>query len=507
MKKHAKKALAHEVSVLGKTVPTLAIAALFLVGGGTAALLTNFGTITGAATVSNAAIQVNGNNNPTLNWEWDGDDDQVLGETYVETHSVSNNLDDTRTVSLNTTCYKGSDEDDSVSGANLDWEDECEGIDTRFVEYYDEAGHNFSDYEAGVSPQNADLYVHPDSGTGDYDSVSAAMNSGDLSTGETLLVADGDYNSFEVDMDVTVVSENQGGATITGGDRGIDVTANGATVKGFEVEADAGDDGDANSRGIDVKASGVTVESNYIHNVRDEERPIGIHLWAKNNDVSNSEVINNYVEDVEATQLQGLGRGDSKAKGIALSGGDTNPEADNVNISYNTVEDIGDDTNSAMGTAINVYGETPDDFVINYNNISDVDHNEDTTAFGGTPRHPVAQGIYFSGLNTNQNPEDSISFNNFHLKGDATVDAQFADYDSSESLTVAAPDNFWGTNGIQVVDEDNQQISGYDWETKEDGSGNAEYTLSAQETDRFGAINSFQVNLVPATYNVTTQVQ
>jgi hypothetical protein len=37
MKEHAKKALKHDISVFGKTVPTLAIAVLFLIGGGTAA--------------------------------------------------------------------------------------------------------------------------------------------------------------------------------------------------------------------------------------------------------------------------------------------------------------------------------------------------------------------------------------------------------------------------------------------------------------------------------------
>jgi hypothetical protein len=61
MKEHAKKALKHDVEFLGKTVPTIAVVALFLIGSGSAAVLTNFGTVTGEASVDQS-IQVNGQN-------------------------------------------------------------------------------------------------------------------------------------------------------------------------------------------------------------------------------------------------------------------------------------------------------------------------------------------------------------------------------------------------------------------------------------------------------------
>lgn len=494
MKDRLKNTLEQEVELLGRSISVIAIAGLLVVGGASAALLTNFGTITGEATVTNAAIQVDDSNSPTLDWKWDEKGDNILGETYRETHYVTNNLDNSQTVSLETACYKDSTQDNSVTQADIDWSSECEGIDTRFVEYYDEAGHDFSNYEAVYADGDDNVVYVDGSGSGIQD----AIDNAEESSVDAILVANGDYNSFDVDKDFAVVAENQGGPSISGG---IDITADGAKVQGFEVEDDSPNSG--NARGIDVLASDVTVKSNYVHNVVAEERPIGVHLWA-DSDVSNSKVVNNRVEDIMATTLEAPNnddRDESKAKGIALDGQDNSGNADSVNISYNTVEDIGDDEDSAMATAINVYGGTPDNFVINYNNISNVDHNEDFDYDNGDPRHPVAQGIYFSGLDTNSNPEQSISFNNFHLEGDATVDAQFADYDSGESLTVAAPDNFWGTNGIQVIDEDSDISDSYDYETK-----SLPVSLSAQETDKFGAINSFQVNLEPAIYNVTTTI-
>jgi hypothetical protein len=101
MKKHAKKVLKHDVEVLGKTVPTLAIAALFLIGGGTAATLTVFGTTSGTATIDQA-ITVNGNSAEDESITSNYDLASTAGESSVYTANITNNLDAEQTVGIST---------------------------------------------------------------------------------------------------------------------------------------------------------------------------------------------------------------------------------------------------------------------------------------------------------------------------------------------------------------------------------------------------------------------
>lgn len=89
MKEHAKKALKHDTKVLGKTVPTMLIIGLFLVGGGSAAILNSFGTISGDATVTQA-ITFDDGDELTYSFE---DQDTVAGETTTEVRGISNNAD------------------------------------------------------------------------------------------------------------------------------------------------------------------------------------------------------------------------------------------------------------------------------------------------------------------------------------------------------------------------------------------------------------------------------
>jgi hypothetical protein len=304
---------------------------------------------------------------------------------------------------------------------------------------------------------------------------------------EAVLVADGNYDPFTVDEDVTVVAENQGGATITGGDIGISVTADGATVKGFEVQAAAGDDGEPNSRGIDVLASDVTVKSNYIHSVSDEERPIGIHLWGNGQDVSNTKVVNNRVEDVEATtltpNLDDSDRDISKAKGIAVSGGDSG-NADDVEISHNTVKDVGN-KDTALASAINIYGGAKD-FDVSSNVVGSVDHLVATDS-------PYDLGVYVSGYNEGNYGSDAVvTENNFVSTDSDQLDV--VTFDSEGTLN--ASDNWFGTNGIQDGPFVN---ASYEKVTSE--------TLSAGETDTVGIKTNFDVALAPGDYEVDFDVR
>jgi hypothetical protein len=92
MKEHAKKALKHDTKVLGKTVPTMLIIGLFLVGGGSAALLSTFGSVSGNADVTQAVYFADGDAD-TVDTEvttaFDGS--LVAGQTTTTDFTLVNN--------------------------------------------------------------------------------------------------------------------------------------------------------------------------------------------------------------------------------------------------------------------------------------------------------------------------------------------------------------------------------------------------------------------------------
>ena len=93
MKEHAKKALKHDISVAGKTIPTMIIIGLFLVGGGSAALLTSFGTVSGDASVDQAITigeETFAEDQAEATFSFD-DETTVAGETFVDTETINNN--------------------------------------------------------------------------------------------------------------------------------------------------------------------------------------------------------------------------------------------------------------------------------------------------------------------------------------------------------------------------------------------------------------------------------
>jgi hypothetical protein len=474
-----KSYLTHEISVLGKTVPTLAIAAIVMVGGASAAVLGSFGTVSGTADVDQAVELKDESGFSFAN-------EQTAGETLIETRTLKSNANVTTQIGFKTTCKVDLNNDgsssNSIEGNEADFSEDCKGIDTEYVEYYDDAGHDFSNYEAGYADGDDNVIYVDGSGSDIQDAID---NRVDGST-EAVLVADGTYDPITVNEDVTVVAENQGGATIKGGDIGISITANGATVRGFEVQAAAGNDGEPNSRGIDVLASDVTVKSNYIHSVSDEERPIGIHLWGNGQDVSNTKVINNRVEDVEATtltpNLEDSDRDISKAKGIAVSGGDS-ANANNVEISHNTVKDVGN-KNTALASAINIYAGA-ENFDVNSNVVGSVDHKVATDS-------PYDLGVYVSGYSNGEyGPNAVVTENNFVSTDSDQLDV--ATFDSAGTLN--APDNWFGTNGIQAA-----SVVDASWKLKSDT------TIEAGTTDEFGIVNEFAINLEQADYELTTDI-
>jgi hypothetical protein len=514
MKEHAKKALKHDVSVAGKTIPTLLLVGLFLVGGGSAALLSTFGTVSGEADVDQA-VELQS----TSKLSFQGD--QTAGETIIEKRTLESNANVATEVGFKTSCHNSSNADNPATRNaqdtdwnDIDWSTEgCTGIDTQYVEYFDSAGADFGSYSAPDS-DSADVTVDTQSG------LEEAVNNG---VSQTVLVRTEDYDGFTVSDDDTVVAESRpdegdtasvDGSTSSNGTAkgtGILVRGTGATVKGFEVTADTGsDNGETtdNGRGIDVQASDVSVESNYVHDVRTDDRPIGILVYGDavtSGAMTGVVVENNLVENIDATKIEGDDKDESKARGIALEGGETYDEdksstaADGIEITGNTVRDVGGNGDAAMASGVRVYdGAT--NFKIKYNDISGIDHNEDTTSFGGTYRHPYAQGVYVSGVGTSPGSDNNVTRNNFELSADATIDAQFVKYGSETVYDkINADGNYWGTDGRQIIEESDVSDQ-FNWKLKTDTS------IEAGTTDKFGVVNEFAINLVPDSYSLTTSI-
>ena len=116
MKEHAKKALKHDTKVLGKTVPTMIIIGLFLVGGGSAAILSSFGTVSGDANVD-AVVEVNGEVEPDLDNQFDL---STVGGGAVasEAYNITNNANETVPISLTTTTSISSGDLSNPDAAN-----------------------------------------------------------------------------------------------------------------------------------------------------------------------------------------------------------------------------------------------------------------------------------------------------------------------------------------------------------------------------------------------------
>ncbi|WEL22998.1 hypothetical protein [Candidatus Nanohalovita haloferacivicina] len=107
-----KKALKHDVQVAGKTIPTMILVGLFLVGGGSAALLTNFGTVSRTADVDQAVT-------------FDGPEtfefSAVGGQSDYQTSTVTNHLNSSAPVRvISSVKNTPSTDKETTSGTSLE---------------------------------------------------------------------------------------------------------------------------------------------------------------------------------------------------------------------------------------------------------------------------------------------------------------------------------------------------------------------------------------------------
>ncbi|AOV94603.1 hypothetical protein AQV86_01600 [Nanohaloarchaea archaeon SG9] len=431
MKEHAKKALKHDFEVAGKTIPTLAVIALLFVGTGSAALLSSFGTVSGTADVDQA-VELTGGSDFSF-------DTNQAGETVIETRTLQSNADVSTQIGFETTC-NGTTETTNPA----DFSGDCKGIDTRYVEYFDDAGHEFSDYShQSGTPVTSDLQT--------------AINK--ASSGDVLVVEEnGGYNNVTVNKSITIVAKNQGGPTVDG----FDISASDVTVKGFNITDGFEAQNSGNFVGVRVNNDGdnAVITHNHIHGISGSGATKGVQVFR-----GDAAVRNNHIEGIESTG--------SGAYGVLVQ-----HDSKDATVSQNTVEGVNgvwafgvdiDDAATGDGTT-----GSPSNALVEYNHIDTVTGD----SYLGTA----------VGVEAAASPVDVQ--NNIMLTA--------SDIESKNDVTVNASNNWFGTDGINLDQQDSSTIDA-SW-------ADADTTVEANSDDKFGIVNEFAINLKPDTYSLTTSI-
>jgi hypothetical protein len=487
MKEHAKKALKHDFEVAGKTIPTLAVAALLLVGTGSAALLSSFGTVSGTADVQQAVVL-----DSEADFSFAGT--QTAGETVIETRTLESNANVTTEIGFSTSCAKGAGDATSIEGTSADFSGDCKGIDTEYVEYFDSAGHDHSSY----SPSNQSVAEYVVGPSADYQSIGSAIAA--ASPDETIFVKDGTYGQVQdgtideergllVNKSLTLVSENgPSSTTIEGHTEAVYITADDVTIEGFTVTTKDSDQssGDYGETGIRVedKADGLVIKHNVIEDLKDEHTVSAIGIDMKDGNTGGTDVLtdgvtikNNLIQNV-ATPKPWSGD-DQAANVISL-----NERVDNAVIRDNTIKDIGGpETKKVYGVSFFEDGgpdprRGPQNFELLYNDFSNLQATSDVV------------DLFVGGYEVLGDSHD-VESNNFEV-GLSRYLYSHVDPSSADSLN--ASENFFA-DGVETVGDVNAS-----WKEKSDTS------IEAGTTDKFGIVNEFAINLKPDSYDLETSI-
>jgi len=202
--------------MFGRQMSLMAAVLIVLSVAASAALLAYFGRITGAATVQQSVL-VDGNDYMGINkFSWDGN--SYPQGIWIETHDLENKGPQDTPVDFKTTCKNSAPFDGSSpsTAEDIAWSDRCEGITTRYVEYFDDAGADLSSY---VAPAVCDVTVTT--------TIQSAIDS--ASTGDVVCVPAGTYDEH-VNINKAVTLAALGAAEIS---NGIYVGVSDVKVSGF----------------------------------------------------------------------------------------------------------------------------------------------------------------------------------------------------------------------------------------------------------------------------------
>jgi hypothetical protein len=503
MKEHAKKALKHDFEVAGKTIPTLAVALLFLVGTGSAALLSSFGTVSGTADVEQAIV-VDGSSDKTqlgfFGASYGNSADVTAGTVSVDTFTIENNMNSSYSPTF--TSYDATDTDsDSVSSSTqFKWANS--GIRTSFVEYYPEAGHNFD----GYTVPSADITVNDD-GSADADSINQGIAK--ATAGDVIVVKDGTYkNWITVNKSLTIVSKDPRGAeagrfTIRASDvviQGFDITSDGANYNGVSVEPENG------------ATENITIKDNYIHDIKDSDtdkhHAFGVLAWnynEPNNLVSGLVIKNNKFSNIgsEANDAQGYG--------VAVE--DLADQTDALVVEDNTFSDIKSteiDGKNYPGVAVAVLPEltdttasVDDDQGVLSDNanalVSGNDFNSndvDVSVAGDVSGFEATENSFGSGIDVLAEGKADNGESNFGLREVSTGTSDVVTNGPADATENFFSQGTWSSvengNIVGDVDASYQQVG----------------SISSDSTETVAAVNEFALMLDGSQdYSLTTTIQ
>ena len=468
--------------IFGMPIALLMIGVL-VVGGASAVLLNVYLSIDESSAEVEQSVQWINGGTGAKTFSFDGETHNG-GDTVIEKVGLENFGGALAKDTIETKCDTGgqintedgnsyeesSNRDISWSNANI-----CEGIRTRYVEYFDEAGADLSEYE-GPEVEDCDVIVDGESGDDvEYANIQNAI--GASSSGDMICVRNGDYNEdVNVNKGVALTTLNgPDGVTLDGG---FDVSADGASIEGFEVTGGMVNSG-RHRTGILVTASEVSIANNRVKDI--EQAPSktahGIQVWAQDPAITDVKVTNNLVDGVDNGDQWG-------AYGIMLQG-DIGVEA-----SHNTVKNIRGVWIAGISTSP-TDDYTPTKVVVTDNIIKE---NE------GTVYEPVA--FYLDGDKSNdRDASNDVDARVVTLKRNNFEGTHWDVGNRDEFHTLDATDNWFGTNGMQILGSD--QL--YDGDVDADWMYD-DLEIDPNTEDTFGVITDFAVNIAPETYTLSADI-
>jgi len=462
------KKLTHKkVNIFGKKVSVLVIASIIVLGFVAAALIPYFGIITGSVTASQGLLVDNFTYSDGPITDTYPAITSLQSATYVKPHELENEADIQAQGNLTSTCTST---------------DSCADVDYRAVEYFDNAGADFSGY---TTPSTCDVTV---SG-----SIQTAIDS--ATSGQVVCVPAGTYaEDVNVNKDITLVA-------LTSPDSGtpVEVTGSGSTaegiitinsagaiVKGFLVDPTSGSFANKKA-GIQDYYGNTVIDSNIVRNLAGIGTSINAIYLYNVAGASDFTVTNNLAESITNT-----GRG---ANGIMIQG-----TLDSVSVMYNTIKDITTDNSSGVtwdyAMAIQ---DTPSSGHTGGPTNLDIEYNTfDNIVTDGASESGRGFGVDEVDIFTNwaDASEVTLKYNNFlNIANDLTNK-------DNDNHTLVAQDNYFDELAYNVNGASKDEIYpiNADWMTK------TTFDIAPHKRDQFATLASFPKMLAPDTFTVKTTV-
>lgn len=477
MKTTVKNHLRKDVKVLGRSVPIFLILLIGMSGLGAAALISMYGSASGTTSVQQS-VTLNGQDyDQAQSLALDGQS-FVAGTQKIETHYLKNNANVPETVQFNTTCSNTAGQDGAPQTAhNIDWSTidgpECDGITTQYLEYYDDATADFSEYSA---PASCDATVT--SG----DSIQTAVNN--ATNGDTVCVDAGTYSeTVNVNTPVTLAALN---APDTGSraiiDGKVNVRVDGVSVKGFKIDPES------------LDASGTEVEAVFVGN------PSGFTNTA-DSVVIDSNIIESFT----------LSASSKTAEAIHAKHYDAGDVIDGLTITNNRVKGVNQPAAGANGLKLQA---NLSNVAVTGNTFENIQgswtYGIAVTYSGSESGYPTAVTVTDNtlhaslGVDQADASELTVMHNNFVGSGDDLRNFDSASSPEHPDTTLVADDNWFGTNGIQTVTS--HPGDSFTGDIQASYQIKSDMTLQGGEKDFFGLKNDFAINLAPDDYTLTLQV-